>query len=620
MSLRPESRNRSRRSTGTSFSLSTRSFASLQPPTSPRSPGYVNGNSPRIAKGVQNGNIDRNLTNGNAREDSKFLRVASTKPDSKQDILLVHGPQQKYTLEHNKDLPELRRDDEILVEVLSIGLNPVDWKGPEYDFGQPSYPWVNGSDFAGVVVKGSKWSSRVQPGDVVFGPSTDYRDVRKAAYQEYLVTTSYNVARVPQSMSAEECAPLGVAFVAATITLGICFGLDFSTLDGPDLLRMTHSMDPENVADDIRDEVFGGMDPSERLQSGDWLAIWGASSTTGMVAVQLAKLAGLKVVCVADVANTGAILTELGADVLIDRHDHKRAIEIIRSVTGGKLRFGFDAVSKKTAGYLEEALQQSPNGQRSHLLGLAGLHKQTPPGVTHHDAPMKIFHEVSNVGEQISRWLEKLLLAKHLKLPEVDVAKGGLAGVNNALDRLRSGEVSGQRIVVPVNGKSDNDDASASRSPEINGVHSTTDANNELAYADQLNSDPDRVKFAYWVPNVSGGLVISKIPQRTSWDLKANVRYARTAERVGFEYALSQIRFMAGYGADNQHEPVSFSQALLSATEKLKVIAALLPGPWNPAVAAKMIASIDNYTDGRVCVNVVSGWFRAEVCRRLHIP
>jgi len=35
-----------------------------------------------------------------------------------------------------------------------------------------------------------------------------------------------------------------------------------------------------------------------------------------------------------------------------------------------------------------------------------------------------------------------------------------------------------------------------------------------LAQSD-VNDEPDRVKFAYWVPNVSGGLVISKIPQRT---------------------------------------------------------------------------------------------------------
>ena len=25
------------------------------------------------------------------------------------------------------------------------------------------------------------------------------------------------------------------------------------------------------------------------------------------------------------------------------------------------------------------------------------------------------------------------------------------------------------------------------------------------------------IKFAYWIPNVSGGLVVSKIPQRTDW-------------------------------------------------------------------------------------------------------
>lgn len=51
------------------------------------------------------------------------------------------------------------------------------------------------------------------------------------------------------------------------------------------------------------------------------------------------------------------------------------------------------------------------------------------------------------------------------------------------------------------------------------------------------------------MPNVSGGLVISKIAQKTQWDLESNIGYARTAERVGFEYALTQIRFMAGYGA-----------------------------------------------------------------------
>lgn len=120
------------------------------------------------------------------------------------------------------------------------------------------------------------------------------------------------------------------------------------------------------------------------------------------------------------------------------------------------------------------------------------------------------------------------------------------------------------------------------------------------------------IKFAYWVPNVSGGLIVSKIEQRTHWGIEYNRKLAQIAEQSGFEYGLTQIRFTAGYGADNQHESVAFSHALLAATEKLKVIAAILPGPWTPAVVAKQLATIDQLTAGRVAINLVSGWFKGE--------
>ncbi len=55
---------------------------------------------------------------------------------------------------------------------------------------------------------------------------------------------------------------------------------------------------------------------------------------------------------------------------------------------------------------------------------------------------------------------------------------------------------------------------------------------------------------------------------------------------------------------------MAISHALLAATEKLKVIAAILPGPWHPAVVAKQLATIDQLTNGRVAVNIVSGWFK----------
>lgn len=131
----------------------------------------------------------------------------------------------------------------------------------------------------------------------------------------------------------------------------------------------------------------------------------------------------------------------------------------------------------------------------------------------------------------------------------------------------------------------------------------------------QLKQHPKQqelIKFAYWVPNVSGGLVVSNIEQRTDWSYDYNVKLAQTAEKNGFEYALTQIRFTAGYGAENQHESVSFSHALLAKTDKLKVIAAILPGPWKPALAAKQLATIDYLTEGRIAINVVSGWFKGE--------
>ncbi|MFH5821760.1 dimethylsulfone monooxygenase SfnG [Georgenia sp. AZ-5] len=120
------------------------------------------------------------------------------------------------------------------------------------------------------------------------------------------------------------------------------------------------------------------------------------------------------------------------------------------------------------------------------------------------------------------------------------------------------------------------------------------------------------LKFAYWVPNVSGGLVVSTIEQRTSWDFEYNKTLARIAENSGFEYALSQTRYAASYGADKQHEATSFSLGLLLATERLKVIAAVHPGMWHPGVLAKFVITADHLSNGRAAVNVVSGWLKDE--------
>lgn len=121
-----------------------------------------------------------------------------------------------------------------------------------------------------------------------------------------------------------------------------------------------------------------------------------------------------------------------------------------------------------------------------------------------------------------------------------------------------------------------------------------------------------RLQFAYWAPNVSGGLVVSNLPQKTGWTFEDNKRYAQTAEEIGFDYVLLQTRFFASYGAENQLEAAALASALSAVTKKLNIITAVLPGLWHPGVMAKIISTIDHISNGRASVNIVSGWFKGE--------
>jgi D-arabinose 1-dehydrogenase-like Zn-dependent alcohol dehydrogenase len=176
------------------------------------------------------------------------------------------------------------------------------------------------------------------------------------------------------------------------------------------------------------------------------------SSASGCCAVQLAKLCGLKVIAVIDVARSGERMLQYGADLLVDRLDTERAVSIVKGITQGKLRFGLDTRGKETAALLAGAMQTESEGRkkRAHLVGLTGLPKQPVNGVVYHSVPIKAFHEAPQVGEGLTIWLEKLLEQKLLATPEIEVAEGGLGGINDALDKLRNGTVNGPRIVVPL--------------------------------------------------------------------------------------------------------------------------------------------------------------------------
>jgi hypothetical protein len=112
--------------------------------------------------------------------------------------------------------------------------------------------------------------------------STDYRDSRKSAYQQYAVVPDFNACRLPSNVSGKAAAPLGVAFVAAALGLGICMGMDFLVAGGgprgPNLLRIIQALSRDALPQDIRAECFDGIERSEGAKPGDWIAIWGGKA------------------------------------------------------------------------------------------------------------------------------------------------------------------------------------------------------------------------------------------------------------------------------------------------------------------------------------------------------
>lgn len=270
--------------------------------------------------------------------------------------------------------------------------------------------------------------------------------MRKSAFQEYAVATHFNVCKVPPHVPVTQAAALGVAFVAAALALGVCLGLKLPK--GPDLRSIVRNLALQDIPADAVPECMA-IEEHERPQTGDWIVIWGGSSTSALFLSQLALLAGMKVILVVDLAKHGSRLATRNDCVLVDSQTPERAVQIIRGVTGGALRFGIDTVGKDTSIQLVKCLRQDKS-KRSHLVGLAALPKEREDSVVYHSVPVKLFHEVPEVGSSLMAWLREALDSCALELPRVVEAPGGLLGVNDALDEMREGRISGHRLVVPL--------------------------------------------------------------------------------------------------------------------------------------------------------------------------
>jgi dimethylsulfone monooxygenase len=122
----------------------------------------------------------------------------------------------------------------------------------------------------------------------------------------------------------------------------------------------------------------------------------------------------------------------------------------------------------------------------------------------------------------------------------------------------------------------------------------------------------NRFKLGLFGFNCSGGLSLTKAPERwdASWD--NNVKAARLADEAGLEFLLPIGRWHGYQGeSDTQgttFETLTWACGLLALTKEITTFGTLHVAFVNPVFAAKQMVTADHIGHGRFGLNVVSGW------------
>lgn len=155
------------------------------------------------------------------------------------------------------EIPTIQAD-EFLIKIKAVAINPLDWKKLE---GQlkiitgKKFPKGIAFDFSGVVEKTGSNTTHYKIGDAVFGT---LNAMKGEALAEYIVVKKETIYKKPSNVSFETAAAILTGGTTATYLLN-----------------------------------------KAKVKTGDEILINGASGGVGMIALQLAKLKGVKVTAVA---------------------------------------------------------------------------------------------------------------------------------------------------------------------------------------------------------------------------------------------------------------------------------------------------------------------------------
>jgi NADPH:quinone reductase-like Zn-dependent oxidoreductase len=180
----------------------------------------------------------------------------SAMPSSQRAVISV-GPGE-LALKEGLPVPNVE-DDMTLVKTKCVALNPADYKMS--DFSSSASGAIYGNDFSGIItsVPGSSLRNRLNVGDRVCGMvfGADQKCPNNGAFAEYVAATGDLLVKIPQEMSFEDAATIGVGTTTAGLALYQSLGLPM---------------------------------PDKPASKPFHVLVYGGSTATGTIAIQLVKL------------------------------------------------------------------------------------------------------------------------------------------------------------------------------------------------------------------------------------------------------------------------------------------------------------------------------------------
>jgi NADPH:quinone reductase len=213
--------------------------------------------------------------------------------------------------------------NEVLIRIESAGVGVWDPYDVEGGFAklfqmEPKFPYIPGSDCAGIVVGVGEQVSRFKEGDRVY--AFTLFNSKGGSYAEYVAIKADNVSLIPDNVATDQAGAMPVDAMTA--------------------LR--------------------GLDDTLHLKAGESLMIFGASGGIGHMAVQLAKRMGARVLAVASGTDGVSLAEQLGADRAVD--GRKDDVTVAARQFAPK---GIDCALITTGGNVaQEALAAVRNGGR----------------------------------------------------------------------------------------------------------------------------------------------------------------------------------------------------------------------------------------------------------------